>query len=356
MPRVAVLPGDGIGPDIIGAATDVLTALRPDIELVHCAIGGSAIDAGEPALPQRTLTICESSDAILLGAVGGPKYDGLPLAQQPEAALLALRKHFSLFANLRPVYVPNALVNRSALRPDIVRGVNLVVVRELTGGLYFGKPKEEWTEAGVRRAVDTMAYDENEISRVARVAFELARRRRRHVLSVDNSHVLMSSRLWRNVVDEVAREYPDVTLNHMLVDTAAMHLLRNPRSIDVLLTENAFGDILSVEASMLAGAVGLLPSASLGNSTFGLYEPISGSAPDIAGRGIANPIGAILSVAMLLEHTYGDVQNATRLRDAIDEMLDEGIVTMDLTAKVHSAVSTGYFAAQVLRRLSSCAA
>ena len=356
MPRVAVLAGDGIGPDVIGAATDVLSALRPDVELVHCAIGGAAIDAGEPALPARTLESCENSDAILLGAVGGPKYDVLPLAQRPETALLALRKHFALFANLRPVYVPNALIGRSALRPEIVRGVDLVVVRELTGGLYFGAPKTEWVENGVRCAVDTMAYDENEIRRVARVAFELARRRRRHVLSVDKSNVLVTSRLWRNVVNEIAHEYPDVKHAHMLVDTAAMHLLRDPRSIDVLLTENAFGDILSDEAAMLTGGIGLLPSASLGDSSFGLYEPIAGSAPDIAGRGIANPIGAILSVAMLLEHTYGDMASANRLRSAIDAMLDDGIVTMDLTASTHVAVSTGYFAAQVLRRLSICAA
>jgi 3-isopropylmalate dehydrogenase len=339
MPRIAVLAGDGIGPEVTSAATASLAILRPDIELVQCRIGGSAIDAGEPALPQRTLEVCEASDAILLGAVGGPTYDGLPAAERPEAALLALRCHFKLFANLRPVRVPDALVDRSPLRPEIVRGVDLVIVRELTGGLYFGSPKRAWVENGIRHAVDTMAYNETEVRRVARVAFTLARKRRRNVLSVDKSNVLESSRLWRAVVNEVGSEYTDVSLEHMLVDTAAMHLLRDPAGIDVLLTENAFGDILSDEAAMLTGGIGGLPSASLGDGTFGLFEPIAGSAPDIAGRNIANPIGAMLSAAMLLEHTYADTASASRLRAAIEAALKSRVpLTAEFSVFVNDAL------------------
>jgi 3-isopropylmalate dehydrogenase len=347
---VAVLPGDGIGPEIVGEAVRALRAVRPDVELGEGAVGAASLRKGEPALPERTRALCDASDAILFGAVGDPAFAAAPFEERPEAALLALRRDYGLFANLRPVR-------------DERRGIDLVVVRELTGGLYYGEPKgRRVNERGEREAVDTMRYTAPEIERIAHVAFSLARTRRGRVTSVDKCNVLETSRLWREVVAEVALAYPDVRVDHMLVDTAAMRLVRQPADFDVVLTENTFGDILSDEAAVLAGSIGVLPSASLGapkgGRRFGLYEPIAGSAPDIAGRGIANPVGAILSAALLLRHSLNDEGGAACIEAAVETALNAGVKTFDLAAPGERPASTAEFgdavvaAASDLRRLT----
>ncbi len=312
MPTVAVLPGDGIGPEIVRPAVRVLQTVRPDIDCIEAPVGGAALREHGEALPARSRELCERSAAVLFGSVGEPQYEGKPLNERPEYALFLLRRDFELYANVRPVRAFAGLEDASTLRPEFVRGLDMVVVRELTGGIYFGKPKEQRVGAdGIEEAIDTMLYRATEIERIARVAFDLARKRRKALVSVDKQNILETSRLWRRVVERVGSEYPDVTLSHLLVDNAAMQLVRRPRDFDVLLTENMFGDILSDEAAVLAGSIGNLPSASLGTRTnrgmqFGLYEPIGGTAPDIAGQGIANPTGAVLCVAMLLRHTFSD--------------------------------------------------
>jgi 3-isopropylmalate dehydrogenase len=299
-------------------------------------VGGAAMDAtGEP-LPESTLALCKASDAVLFGAVGDPKYDDPQAKARPEQALLAIRKALGLFANLRPVWVHPALAESTPLRPELVRGVDLIVVRELTGGIYFGEPRVE----GAERAVDTMVYTRQEVERITHLAFRTAQGRRRKVSSVDKANVLASSRLWRRTVEAVAKGYPDVELEHVLIDAATMHLIKRPRDFDVILTGNQFGDILSDETSVLAGSMGMLPSASIGEGRFGLYEPIHGSAPDIAGQGISNPLAAILSAAMLLRHSLALEEEARGIEQAVSVVLDAGHRTPDLAPEGQRAVTT----------------
>jgi len=353
------LPGDGIGPEVTRAAVMVLQRVRPDIPCVEAIVGGAALKAGAPnALPDDTLAVCNESAAILFGAVGLPEYDGKPLAERPEYALFVLRRDFELFANIRPVRVFAGLESASSLKPELVRGLDMIVLRELTGGIYFGKPKEQRVGAdGVEEAVDTMIYRAPEIERIARVGFDLARGRDKRVTSIDKQNILETSRLWRRVVERVANEYPDITLDHLLVDNAAMQLVKRPKDFDVILTENMFGDILSDEAAMLTGSIGTLPSASLGTKqtefgTFGLYEPISGSAPDIAGKGIANPTAAILSCAMLLRHSFGDEENARKIERAVDAAYARGARTAELAGEGGSPLATDAFAKAVAQDLT----
>lgn len=340
-----------------GAAVAVLQKVRPDAECVQADAGAAALKAGKPALPDETRALCDRADAILFGSVGLPEYEGKPLAERPEYALFLLRRDYELYANLRPVRLFSGLESASSLRPELLRGLDMIVVRELTGGIYFGKPKEQRTGSdGVEEAVDTMFYRAPEIERIARVAFELARKRRKLVTSVDKQNILETSRLWRRVVDRIAPEYPDVRVTHLLVDNAAMQLVRRPAEFDVLLTENMFGDILSDEAAMLTGSIGNLPSASLGTrgdpgKQFGLYEPVSGTAPDIAGRGIANPTAAILSAAMLLRHSLADEAGAAKIEQAIEQTYADGARTADLAQPGQTALNTGQFTERVLARL-----
>lgn len=331
---IAVTPGDGIGPEIVAEAVKVLKAVGAkfghDFKLGEYLVGGAAYDACGDCLPDASLAACKAADAVLLGAVGGPKYDKLPGPQRPEKrALLTLRKELGLFANLRPAKVWAPLKNASPLKPEIVEGgLDLLVVRELTGGVYFGRHERA---ADGQSALDLMPYSVGEIERIARVAFASARRRRGRVTSVDKANVLETSRLWRETVERIrAAEFPEVELDHMYVDNAAMQLVRAPAHFDVILTENMFGDILSDEASQITGSIGMLPSASLRSDGFGLYEPIHGSAPDIAGQDIANPLATILSVAMMLKHSFGLVAEADAVERAVGRLLDDGIRTRDL--------------------------
>jgi 3-isopropylmalate dehydrogenase len=349
--HIAVLPGDGIGPEVIAAGLACLRAVAArfghEFELPQLPFGGAAIDAhGEP-LPAATLSACRAADAVLLGAIGGPKWSAPDAAVRPEAGLLRLRKELGVYANLRPVKVHPELRDASTLKPEVVSGVDLVFVRELTGGIYFGDKTRDAT-----RATDSCVYTAAEIERIVRVAAHLARTRRRRLTSIDKANVLETSRLWRAVTSALmAREFPDVTLEHQLVDAAAMHLIRRPRDFDVLVTENMFGDILTDEASMLAGSLGLLPSASLGEGRRGVYEPIHGSAPDIAGQGIANPYGTIYSVALLLKHSLGLETEAAALERAADEALAAGARTVDLTVGGAGAAGTRAAADAVISRL-----
>ena len=308
--KIAVLAGDGIGPEITAQAVRVLEVLARDgldVQTESALVGGAAVDATGDPLPEETLRVCESARAILFGAVGGPAYDKLPRPQRPEQGLLRLRKHFDLFANLRPAMVYPELAEASPLKADIVAGLDILIMRELTGDIYFGQPRGIRTnEAGEREGFDTMRYSESEIRRIAQRGFEAARRRQRRLCSVDKANVLETTQLWRDVVTEVGKDYPDVELSHMYVDNAAMQLIRQPRQFDVIVTGNMFGDILSDAASMLTGSIGMLPSASLNASGFGMYEPIHGSAPDIAGTNKANPLATILSLAMLLRYSLDE--------------------------------------------------
>jgi 3-isopropylmalate dehydrogenase len=347
---IAVLPGDGVGPEVVAESVKVLEAVGNgfghEFRLLHGQIGGVAIDQHGVALTKDTLKMCKRCHAVLLGAVGGPKWDD-PLAKvRPEDGLLALRKELRLFANLRPVKVFPMLVNSTTLKPEIIRGVDMVVVRELTGGLYFGKPKKRWQTAKGRRAVDSMLYSEKEIERILRVGFELAMSRRKKLVSVDKANVLESSRLWRQVATEVATDYPEVELEHMLVDACAMRLIQRPTYFDVLVTENMFGDILTDEASMLAGSMGMLPSASLaavpkpGVMAFGLYEPIHGSAPKRAGQNMANPVATILSCAMMLRYSFGLEKEAQIVEKAVISALEAGYRTYDIMDEASVRVGT----------------
>jgi 3-isopropylmalate dehydrogenase len=330
--RIAVLPGDGIGPEVTHEAVRVLRTVGKrfghEFLFTEHLFGGASIDLEGVPLTEETVSACTGSQAILLGAVGGPKWEKLGV--RAEQGLLSLRKRLGLFANLRPIRPHPALEHASPVKGSLLSGVDLLVVRELTGGLYFGEPRYTREEAGIRRAVDTLDYNSVEIQRVTELAFLLAGRRRRRVTLVDKANVLETSRLWRAVASEVAVRYPDVTLEYMLVDTAAMRLISAPSGFDVLLTENMFGDILTDEASVLAGSLGMVPSASIGSSGPGLFEPIHGSAPDIAGRGIANPVGAILSAGMLLRHSLGLVQEAEAVERAVDMAVAEKFWTRDL--------------------------
>jgi 3-isopropylmalate dehydrogenase len=333
---IVLLPGDGIGPEVVREARSVLEIIAMryghTFTFSEHLIGGAAIDQTCESLPVATLTACERADAILLGAVGGPKWDNPKAKVRPEQGLLAIRKALGLYANLRPVSVHPALASVSPLKPDRIEGVDVLFIRELTGGLYFGWPRFREEVGDRRRSVDTLEYNEDEIRRVVRLAFQLARGRKKRVTSVDKANVLESSRLWREVAIEVSAEFPDVTLEHQLVDSCAMRLITAPRSFDVVVTENMFGDILTDEAAVLAGSLGLLPSASLGAGTRGLYEPIHGSAPDIAGKGIANPIGTILSAAMLLRHSLHLHEEAEAIERAVREVITDGARTADMVA------------------------
>jgi len=348
--NIVVLAGDGVGPEVINEGVKVLQAIGSQFghkfNLKYELIGGIAIDQTGEALTRETLKLCRKSDAVLLGAVGGPKWDD-PLAKvRPEDGLLALRKGLGLFANLRPVKVFPELVNSTNLKPEVVEGVDFIFVRELTGGLYFGRPKRRWQTSRGRRAVDSMAYSEQEIERIVRVGFELAKQRGKKLISVDKANVLESSRLWRQVATEVSAHYPGIELEHMLVDSCSMRLIQNPKYLDVLVTENTFGDILTDEASMLAGSMGMLPSASLagvpieGNTIFGMYEPIHGSAPRRAGLNMANPIATILSVAMMLRYSCGLTKEAQTIENTIAEILRQGYRTYDIMSEGKTKLGT----------------
>lgn len=342
--EIALLPGDGVGPEVIREARKVLLAVGKRYSrrfaFTEGLIGGAAIDAAGTPLPEDTLEICRKSGAVLLGAVGGAKWDGLPGDKRPEAGLLGLRKALRVFANLRPVRVFPALVGASTLKRHVVERVDLVVVRELTGGVYFGQPRGRFAgDAGIQ-ALDTMVYTRSEVERVARVAFRLASKRRRKVTSVDKANVLESSRLWREVVTEVSQDYPNVELNHMYVDNCAMQLIRDPRQFDVVLTENMFGDILSDEAAMLTGSLGMLPSASLGHGRTALCEPVHGSAPDIAGKNIANPLATVLSAAMLLRYSLGLDEESRAVEEAVTRVLEKGYRTADIFMEGTTLVGT----------------
>jgi 3-isopropylmalate dehydrogenase len=343
MMRIAVLAGDGIGPEITEQALRVVQALGKQglaIETVPALVGGAAYDAHGDPLPPQTVEVCESAEAILFGAVGGPRYDKLERAKRPEQGLLRLRKHFDLFANLRPAIVYPELAHASTLRPDVVAGLDLLILRELTGDIYFGQPRGIQRNAqGEREGFDTMRYSESEIARIARWGFEAARKRQKRLCSVDKANVLETTQLWRDVVTEVYREYADVELSHMYVDNAAMQLVRNPKQFDVIVTGNMFGDILSDEASMLTGSIGMLPSASLNAKGFGLYEPIHGSAPDIAGSGAANPLATILSLGMLLRYSLDQPAAADKVERAVRKVLSQGLRTADIARSDERRVS-----------------
>lgn len=361
--KVMVLPGDGVGPDVIEQAVGVLKAVEKcfghTFELEYGLIGGIAIDKNGSALTDETLSNCKECDAVLLGAVGDPKYDDPKAPVHPEDGLLALRKGLGLFANLRPVKVYPSLIDNTNIKPEALEGVDFIFVRELTGGLYFGQPKKQWETEKGRIAVDSMLYTEQEIARIVRVGFELARKRGKKLLSVDKANVLLSSRLWRQVTTEVAKEYPDIELSHMLIDACAMQIIRNPRTFDVAVTENTFGDIITDEASMLAGSLGMLPSASLagipeeGVKTFGLYEPVHGSAPDIKGQDKANPIATILSVAMMLRYSFSMDEEAAKIEKAVDEVLEEGIATADIAKEGNKLVGTKELGAIIANKVGS---
>jgi 3-isopropylmalate dehydrogenase len=332
--QIVVVAGDGIGPEVTREARRVLEAVAPQhgiaLRFEDHLIGGASIDAHGTPLRDEVIERARKSQAVLLGAVGGTKWDAMPVHTRPERGLLRIRKELGLFANLRPASVFPALVQASTLRPEVVEGIDLLVVRELTGGLYFGEPRGSSVVNGLREARNTMVYDENEIARITRVAFQAARGRRKHVTHVHKANVLEASQLWVQVVDEIAPEFPDVTLAHQLVDSCAMLLVRDPGRFDVIVTENLFGDILSDEAAQITGSLGMLPSASLGAGGIGLYEPVHGSAPDIAGKDVANPLAAILSAAMLFEHSFGAIAAAQQIRGAVTAVLDAGHRTADL--------------------------
>lgn len=342
--KIAVLPGDGIGQEVTKEAVKVLQAVGEKFGhkfvLQEGLVGGTAYDETGVPLPQETLKICQDSQAILLGAVGGSKWDDLPPHLRPESALLALRKNFDLFANLRPIILFPPLLDASPIKKRILKGTDIIIVRELTGGLYFGQPKERRKINDEIVAIDSMVYSESEIERIARVAFQIARGRRKILHSVDKANILETSRLWREVVNDVAKEYPDVTLHHLYVDNASMQLIKNPRQFDVILTENTFGDILSDEAAMLTGSIGMLPSASIRGDGFGMYEPVHGSAPDIAGKGIANPIATILSSAMMLRYSFQLEKEATAIEEAVKKVLELGYRTPDIMSRGKTLVST----------------
>jgi len=348
--KIAVLPGDGIGQEVTAEAVRVLGAVAGTsahaFEFEQALVGGAAIDATGTPLPAESLKLCQAADAILFGSVGGPKWDNLPQEQRAERGLLALRKELDLFANLRPASCFPTLVDASPLKRSVVEGTDIMVIRELTGGLYFGEPRgRERLPEGGERGVNTMVYTTREIERVARVGFEVARKRRRRLASVDKANVLAVSQLWREVVTRLARDYPDVTLEHVLVDNCAMALVHKPTQFDTIVTENTFGDILSDEAAILAGSMGMLPSASLGaaaggRGSVGLYEPVHGTAPDIAGQGLANPIAAILSAAMLLRYSLNMAREADRIEAAVSRVLEQGHRTRDIAAAGTKAIGT----------------
>ena len=353
--RIAVMAGDGIGPEVVAEAVRVLKAGRPEalqLEFVEAPVGGAALAAHDDPLPAPSLAAARAADAVLFGAVGDPRYDAAPRARRPEQGLLRLRKELGLFANLRPATVFAGLENASTLKPEVVRGLDILIVRELTGDIYFGQPRGiRALPGGEREGFDTMRYSESEIRRIARVAFEAARKRASRVCSVDKSNVLETTQLWREVVTEVGRGYPDVQLSHMYVDNAAMQLVRAPKKFDVIVTGNMFGDILSDCAAMLTGSIGMLPSASLDANNKGLYEPSHGSAPDIAGKGIANPLATILSAAMMLRYSLDRAAQADRIEAAVKRVLAQGLRTPDIFEEGTTRVGTGQMGDAVVKAL-----
>ena len=331
--KIAVLPGDGIGPEIVAQAVKVLKALSSDglkVEMEEAPIGGAGYDAAGDPLPEATLKLAKEADAVLLGAVGGPRYDTLDRPLRPERGLLRIRKELNLFANLRPALMYAELASASTLKPEVVSGLDIMIVRELTGDIYFGQPRGIETRGGERVGFNTMVYSESEVRRVAEVAFGIAMKRNRKLCSVEKANVLECSELWKEVVIEVSKKYPEVELSHMYVDNADMQLVRNPKQFDVIVTGNIFGDILSDEASMLTGSIGMLPSASLDQNNKGMYEPIHGSAPDIAGKDVANPLATILSVSMMLRYTFNQEAAAKRIESAVEKVLAQGCRTADI--------------------------
>lgn len=343
--KIAVLPGDGIGPEIVDEAEKVLQCLQQDyglaIELESAAVGGAGYDAAGQPLPEATLKLCREADAVLLGAVGGPQYDSLPRELRPEKGLLGLRSELELFSNLRPALLYPQLASASTLKAEVVSGLDIMIVRELTGGIYFGQPRGiRELENGERQGYNTLVYAEHEIERIARSAFDVAMKRGKKVCSVDKANVLEVSELWREVMIRVAQEYPEIELSHMYVDNAAMQLVRAPKQFDVMVTKNMFGDILSDAAAMLTGSIGMLPSASLDKNNKGMYEPIHGSAPDIAGKGSANPLATILSVGMMLRYSLGQPELADRIDTAVGSVLDQGLRTADIAAADEAVCST----------------
>ncbi len=352
--KIAVLPGDGIGPEIVAQAVRVIEVLRGDglnFEMEPGLMGGCAVDAtGEP-FPEATRRLVKDADAILLGAVGGPQYDSLPRPQRPERGLLDIRKSLNLFANLRPAVLYPELANASTLKPEVVAGLDILIVRELTGDIYFGEPRGIEMREGQRVGFNTMIYSESEIRRIAHIAFQAAQKRDRKLCSVDKMNVLECTQLWREVVIETSSEYPDVELTHMLVDNTAMQLVRNPRQFDVIVTGNIFGDILSDEASMLTGSIGMLPSASLDENNKGLYEPIHGSAPDIAGKDVANPLATILSLAMMMRYTFSQESISKRIEMAVKKVLSQGYRTSDIYESGMRRVGTAGMGDAVLANL-----
>src|SRR5438552_14250141 len=355
--KIAMLPGDGIGTEIVAEAAKVLECLRRDglpIETETAPIGGAGYDAAGQPLPESTLVIAQRSDGVILGAVVGPKYESLPRHLRPEQGLLSIRKTLGLFANLRPALLYPELAASSSLKPEVVSGLDIMIVRELTGDIYFGTPRgRRVNPAGDAEGFDTMLYSEPEIRRIARFGFEIARKRRRRLCSVDKANVLDTSILWREVVGSVARDYADVELSHMYVDNAAMQLVRNPKQFDVIVTGNMFGDILSDEASMLAGSIGMLPSASLDANNKGLYEPIHGSAPDIAGQNKANPLATILSLAMMFRYTFGRPDLGARIEGAVRKVLGAGLRTADIALAGGPSIGTRQMGDAVVSALSS---
>ena len=351
--KIAVLPGDGVGTEVIAEAVKVLGTLGLGFEMEQAAVGGAAYDTSGDPLPEPALELARKADAILFGAVGGPRYDALPREKRPEQAILRLRKELNLFANLRPASVFPDLADASTLRPDVVAGLDILIVRELTGDIYFGQPRGiRKLEGGMREGFDTMRYTEGEIRRIAHTGFRAALKRSRKLCSVDKANVLETSQLWREVVSTVGREYTAVELTHMYVDNAAMQLLKNPRQFDVIVTGNMFGDILSDEASMLTGSIGMLPSASLDQKGKGLYEPIHGSAPDIAGKNLANPLAAILSAAMMLRYSFDQDRVAARVEGAVKKVLAQGYRTADIFQQGTRKVGTREMGDAVVAALS----
>ncbi len=352
--KICVLAGDGIGPEIVAQAVRVLEALRSDglkIEMEPALLGGCAVDATGQPYPEATQRLARAADAVLLGAVGGPQWDNLPRPQRPERGLLGIRRDLELFANLRPAILYPELANASTLKPEVVAGLDILIVRELTGDIYFGEPRGIEVRDGQRVGWNTMIYSETEVRRIGKVAFEAARRRNKRVCSVDKMNVLETTQLWRDVMIELSRDFPDVELSHMLVDNAAMQLVKAPKQFDVMVTGNMFGDILSDEASMLTGSIGMLPSASLDAKNKGLYEPSHGSAPDIAGKGLANPLATILSVAMMLRYSFNDEAAAARIETAIKKVLAQGLRTGDIWEEGTRRVGTREMGDAVLAAL-----
>jgi len=353
---IALLPGDGIGPEVVSQAVKVLKTIEKDSSISfhfqEAPVGGSAYDQTGHPLPPATLELAKKADAVLLGAVGGPKWEPLDYSVRPERALLGLRSELGLFANIRPAQIFPALIDASSLKKEYISGIDLIVIRELTGGAYFGKPRGITKNAdGSETGVNTFIYSTHEIERIARVAFDLARKRRKKVTSIDKANVLEVTELWRNVVNRIHKEYPDVELSHMYVDNCAMQLVRNPKQFDVILTENMFGDILSDEAAMLTGSIGMLPSASLNQGSKGLFEPIHGSAPDIAGKNLANPIATILSVAMMLDYSFNQGPLARRIEKAVEKVLNLGYRTADIWTEGFQKVGTNEMGDLIVKNL-----